>query len=88
MKSCPWLLAAYLGVWIYLGLDGDAHNWFSGPEAVSYAFKLGVALQLINILRDVGEDWQDGRLYLPKEELPELGLTEADIPDSIRTGIN
>jgi phytoene synthase len=52
---------------------------FSGPEAIPYAIKLGVALQLTNILRDVGEDWQDGRLYLPEEELSEFGLTEADI---------
>jgi phytoene synthase len=40
---------------------------------------LGVALQLTNILRDVGEDWRCGRLYLPTDELAEFGLTEADI---------
>jgi len=32
---------------------------FSGPEAIPYAIKLGVALQLTNILRDIGEDWED-----------------------------
>jgi phytoene synthase len=52
---------------------------FSGPEAIPYAIKLGVALQLTNILRDVGEDWQAGRLYLPQKELSEFGLTKADI---------
>jgi phytoene synthase len=52
---------------------------FSGPEAVPYAIKLGLALQLTNILRDVGEDWQRGRLYLPLDELAAFNLTEADI---------
>lgn len=52
---------------------------FSGQCAVPYAIKLGVALQLTNILRDVGEDWSVGRLYLPLEELRAFGLTEADL---------
>jgi phytoene synthase len=52
---------------------------FSGPEAIPYAIRLGVALQLTNILRDVGEDWQNGRVYLPQDELAMFGLTEADI---------
>ena len=52
---------------------------FSGPEAVPYAVRLGVALQLTNILRDVGEDWRAGRLYLPLEELAAFDLTEEDI---------
>ena len=38
-------------------------------SALPYAIKLGVALQLTNILRDVGEDWRNGRVYLPREEL-------------------
>ncbi len=52
---------------------------FQSIRAVSYAIKLGVALQLTNILRDVGEDWRAGRLYLPLEELAAFGLGEADI---------
>jgi phytoene synthase len=40
---------------------------------------LGVALQLTNILRDVGEDWRVGRLYLPTDELAAFGLAEADL---------
>ena len=38
-----------------------------------------MALQLTNILRDVGEDWAMGRLYLPLDELDAYGLSEADI---------
>lgn len=52
---------------------------FQGPEAIPYAVKLGVALQITNILRDVKEDWDNGRLYLPQEELAAFGLNEADI---------
>lgn len=52
---------------------------FSGEEAISYAVRLGVALQLTNILRDVAEDWRAGRVYLPQDEMREFGVTEADI---------
>ncbi len=52
---------------------------FSGAQAIPYALKLGVALQLTNILRDVGEDWKAGRLYLPQEDLRRFGLSENDI---------
>lgn len=40
---------------------------------------LGVALQLINIIRDVAEDWALGRVYLPQDELAAFGVSEADI---------
>jgi phytoene synthase len=49
------------------------------PEATPYAVKMGVALQLTNILRDVGEDWREGRLYLPQDELFAFGLNEQDV---------
>lgn len=52
---------------------------FCGPEAIPYAVKLGVALQLTNILRDVGEDWANGRFYLPQDELAAYNLSESDI---------
>lgn len=56
---------------------------YSGKEAIPYAVKLGVALQLTNILRDVGEDWRNGRLYLPQDELTDFGLTESDIENGV-----
>lgn len=52
---------------------------YDGTNAIPYAVKLGIALQLTNILRDVGEDWKAGRLYLPLEELERFGLSEKDI---------
>lgn len=56
---------------------------YHNEEAIPYAVKLGVALQLTNILRDVAEDWENGRLYLPLEELAFFGLTEDDIEAGI-----
>ena len=52
---------------------------FHSPEALRYAINLGVALQLTNILRDVGEDARNGRIYLPAKELREFGISEADL---------
>ena len=52
---------------------------FKNNDAVPYAIKLGVAQQMTNILRDVGEDYRNGRLYLPREELVMYGIREEDI---------
>jgi phytoene synthase len=54
---------------------------FMDERAVEYAVRLGVALQLTNILRDVGEDWRRGRLYLPLDELRAFGLSDSDIEE-------
>lgn len=48
-------------------------------QAAPYAITLGIALQLTNILRDVGEDARRGRVYLPESDLERFGLTRADI---------
>lgn len=52
---------------------------FESTQAVLYAIKLGVALQMTNILRDVGEDLRNGRLYLPRDELALYGIREEDM---------
>jgi phytoene synthase len=52
---------------------------FKSQQAVPYAIKLGIAMQLTNILRDVGEDWRAGRCYLPAEELAAYGITDQDL---------
>jgi len=44
-----------------------------------YAHELGLAFQLTNIIRDVGEDARRGRIYLPQDELERFGVSEADI---------
>lgn len=73
-------LAAYAyGVASTVGLMSMHITGFRGPEAIPYAVKLGVALQLTNILRDVGEDHERGRVYLPQAELEAFGLDDADL---------
>lgn len=51
----------------------------SSPDAYDYAMKLGVAFQLANFIRDVGEDLERGRVYLPLAELREFGVTREDL---------
>jgi phytoene synthase len=50
-----------------------------GPSARDYALNLGVALQLTNILRDVKDDLDRGRVYLPLEDLRRFGCTVDDL---------
>jgi phytoene synthase len=70
-------LAEYsYGVASTVGLMSMHIVGFSGLEAIPYAVKLGVALQITNILRDVGEDYRSGRVYLPQDELAAFGITE------------
>jgi len=51
---------------------------FNDPKALDLAEKLGLAFQLTNILRDVHEDFQLGRVYLPEEDLLRYGVKEDD----------
>lgn len=79
-------LAAYCyGVASTVGLMSMHIIGFSGTEAIPYAIKLGVALQMTNILRDVGEDWRADRVYLPREELDQYGLTDEDLAAGVVT---
>lgn len=47
---------------------------YRNPQTLKYAARMGLALQLINILRDVGEDCRNGRVYLPVDELVRFGV--------------
>ncbi len=49
------------------------------PETLEYAENLGIAFQLTNIIRDVGEDARRGRVYLPLDELVRFNVQVADI---------
>lgn len=51
---------------------------FSDGKTLEYADKMGLALQLTNIIRDVGEDARRGRIYLPMEEMQRF-----DVPASV-----
>lgn len=73
-------LATYCyGVASTVGLMSMYIVGFKSNEALPYAIKLGVALQLTNILRDVGDDYRKGRVYLPKDELKAFGITEKQL---------
>lgn len=52
---------------------------YTNPRTKVYAEQLGIALQLTNILRDVGIDAQRGRIYLPQDELKRFGYSEEDL---------
>ncbi|MEB0133877.1 presqualene diphosphate synthase HpnD [Actimicrobium sp. CCC2.4] len=52
---------------------------YTDKQTLQYAEKLGLAFQLTNIIRDVGEDARIGRIYLPVNELQQFGVTAADL---------
>ena len=52
---------------------------YRDPSTLEYAENLGLAFQLTNIIRDVGEDARRDRVYLPADELARFGLTHEDI---------
>ena len=47
---------------------------YANPATRDYARDLGIAFQLTNIIRDVGEDARRGRIYLPQDELARFGV--------------
>jgi phytoene synthase len=52
---------------------------YANPSTLEYAENLGIAFQLTNIIRDVGEDARRDRVYLPADELARFGLSAQDI---------
>ena len=58
---------------------------YKDDRAFDYAEQLGIAMQLTNILRDVKEDKEMGRIYLPQTELVQFGVSERHIFDEIMT---
>ncbi len=55
---------------------------YRNPDTLKYAQDLGLAFQLTNIIRDVGEDAHRDRIYLPQDELARFGVSEEDILQS------
>lgn len=58
---------------------------YQSQEALGYAVDLGIAMQLTNILRDVGEDLERNRIYLPQEDLDLFNVSEEELFDHRRT---
>jgi len=57
---------------------------YEDPAALKHAVDLGIAMQLTNILRDVGEDLGKGRIYLPLEERERFGVTEQKLFNGVK----
>jgi phytoene synthase len=64
-----------------MGLDSayTTAPWSAAPDTSAAAVALGIANQLTNILRDVGEDRGRGRIYLPQEDLARFGYSEDEL---------
>src|SRR6056297_3728065 len=58
---------------------------YKDKKALDYAVDLGIAMQLTNILRDVGEDLQRDRIYLPADELDDYGIRRQSLFDREKT---
>jgi phytoene synthase len=56
------------------------------PAAYTHARSLGEAFQLTNFIRDVGEDLQRGRIYLPQEDLARFGVSRTELTQGVVTG--
>ncbi len=68
-----WHVASVVGI-MSAGIFG-----YRDARTLKYAEKLGLAFQLTNIIRDVGEDARRGRIYLPISELQEFGVPASDL---------
>ena len=73
LESYCYCVAGSVGLMITPILS-DKHN-----EMRKEAVNLGIAMQLTNILRDIGEDYMKGRIYLPEDKMKEFGYTEEDL---------
>jgi phytoene synthase len=73
LKTYCWHVASVVGI-----LSASIFG-VTNPRTLEYAEKLGLAFQLTNIIRDVGEDARKGRIYLPISELQQFGVTAADL---------
>ncbi len=58
---------------------------FTNPRSLEFAETLGIAVQLTNVLRDVGDDASTGRIYLPKDELERFGVSSESLLAGRRT---
>lgn len=73
LKNYCWHVASTVGI-----LSARIFG-YTDPKTEQFAENLGIALQLTNIIRDVGEDYLKGRVYLPTDELKQFNVTVMDI---------
>ncbi len=68
-----------------MGLLAASIFGYRDARTLDYAKNLGIAFQLTNIIRDVGEDARKNRIYLPMEDLKRFGVPAADILNANET---
>ncbi|GMR18577.1 MAG: presqualene diphosphate synthase HpnD [Gammaproteobacteria bacterium] len=68
-----------------VGLLAASIFGYKDEATIEYARKLGLAFQLTNIIRDVGEDARRNRIYIPADELARFNVNEADILQGIES---
>jgi phytoene synthase len=73
------LMKYVYGSAVVIGLEMLPILGYSDPRAIEAAADLGRAFQLANFIRDIGEDIERGRIYMPIDELAQFGLTEDDL---------
>jgi phytoene synthase len=80
LRTYCYRVASVVGMWLT--------ELFGVHDSVTldHAARLGHAMQLTNIVRDVGEDWAAGRLYLPRDLMRRQGLTTRTIERVRRSG--
>jgi phytoene synthase len=64
-----------------VGLVSIENFGYRNARCKEYALELGLALQMTNIIRDVGKDLRSGRIYLPQEDLARFGYSEMELQD-------
>ena len=79
------LLEYVYGSAAVIGLEMVPILGYSDQSAYEAAKKLGIAFQLANFIRDVGEDLERGRVYLPLTELAQFGVSRADLEARVAT---
>ena len=58
---------------------------YTNEKALEYAIDLGIAMQLTNILRDIGEDLDRNRIYIPQDELKMFEVSESDLFNRVKS---
>ncbi|MEY4468682.1 MAG: hypothetical protein RLZZ87_6 [Actinomycetota bacterium] len=75
-KSYDDLMTYVYGSAVVIGLEMLPILGYSDPRAVEAATALGTAFQLANFIRDIGEDIDRGRIYMPLDDLARFGVSE------------
>jgi len=78
LRRYTYRVASVVGLWI------SEMAGLRDPAVLARASAMGHAMQLTNILRDVGEDLEAGRVYLPADYMNRFGVTEADLGAMLR----